>query len=119
MTADEKNRITLWIEKTIEAIEKLDGVIRGSTGVLYCGEDGLKTKDELERLRGDMYLKFLQYCKEKDIWKYYVEYKNESTLEFIKGEFHKTSSGKYTNSWGDEYEYNPFTGILEQTTWGL
>lgn len=116
---NDKSLIVLWIEKTIESIDRLDGVLRGSTSVLYNSEEGLKKKDELQHMRAQMYLKFFQYCKKLDIWKYYVDYKNSSTLDFIKNEFHQNSDGTYTNMYGDEYSYDPLTGILQQTAWGL
>lgn len=119
LTEDDKSRIVLWIDKTIEAINRLEGVLRGSTGVLYNSDEGLKKKDELQLMRAKIYLEFFQYCKKLDIWKYYVDYKNSSTLDFLKNEFHQNSNGTYTNLYGDEYSYDPLTGILQQTAWGF
>ena len=119
MTTDEIAYTARDIERTIEAIENLGGTLRGTTSTLFVGEDGLKKRDELQHFRSEIYIRFVNYCKDKDIWKYYVESKNKSVLDFIKDSFHCDSYGKYTNAYGDEYTYDPFTGLLIQTSWGV
>lgn len=75
-------------------------------------------RNNVEKSISDAWYHFILVAKQEGVWEKYVQEENLKTLEFISNEFSEVG-GVFRNHWGDEYTYDPVTGLLKQTAWGL
>lgn len=76
-------------------------------------------RNNVEKSISDAWSHFMVVAKQEGVWEEFVRRENIKTLEFISDDFKEMSNGVFVNDWGDEFGYNPVTGLLEQTAWGL
>lgn len=112
-----KNDIANSVRKIEDAFTDLNIEIRRAGFILF--KDDVKFMNELQQKLGEVYVDFFNYAKKNGFWEEYVKEKNEKTLKFLEGEFKDNGFGRWTNSYGDEYWTNPFTGLIEQVSWGM
>lgn len=87
-----------------------------------CRNGKIETVDSLrnnvEKPISDAWYNFMTVAKQEGVWEKYVQEENLKTLEFISNEFSEVGD-VFRNHLGDEYAYDPVTGLLKQTAWGL
>ena len=112
-----KNEIANSVRKIENAFTNLNIEIRRAGFTLF--KDDVKSMNELHKKLSEVYTEFFNYAKKNGSWEEYVKEENEKTLKFLGSEFKQDCYGRWSNSYGDEYWTNPFTGLIEQIGWGL